>query len=99
MEQWPGHKRTIQSASFGLFGSRANGVAKASSDVNIGLERMPANGRHDWALGNYAALGSRWRADLEAIVGCHVSLVPMIPGNEGDIVIRMTGDRLWQWRA
>jgi hypothetical protein len=22
------------------------------------------------ALGNYAALGSRWRADLEAIVGC-----------------------------
>jgi hypothetical protein len=36
------------------------------------------------------------RADLEAIVGCHVSLVPMVPGNEGDIVIRMTGDRLWQ---
>jgi len=73
MEQWPGHKRTIQSASFGLFGSRANGVAKASSDVNIGLVRMPANGKHDWALGNYAALGSRWRADFEAIVGCHVS--------------------------
>jgi hypothetical protein len=86
MEQWPGHRRTIQSASFGY-------------DVNIGLVRMPANGKHDWALGNYAALGSRWRADLEAIVGCHVSLVPMIPGNEGDIVIRMTGDRLWQRRA
>jgi predicted nucleotidyltransferase len=65
-----------------LFGSRANGDAKASSDVNIGLVRMPANGKHDCALGNYAALGSRWRADLEAIVGCHVSLVPMILGNE-----------------
>jgi hypothetical protein len=70
--------------------------AKASSDVDIGLVLMPANGRHNWALGNYAALGSRWRADLEAIVDCHVSLVPMIPGNEGDIEIRMTGDRLWQ---
>jgi hypothetical protein len=29
-------------------------------------------------------------------VDCHVSLVPMVPGNEGDIIIRMTGDRLWQ---
>jgi predicted nucleotidyltransferase len=79
-----------------LFGSRAKGEAKAGSDVDIGLVLMPANGKHDWALGNYAALGSRWRADLETIVGCHVSLVPMIPGNEGDIEIRMTGDRVWQ---
>jgi hypothetical protein len=66
--------------------------------VDIGLVLMPAKGKHDWALGNYAALGSRWRTDLEAIVGCHVSLVPMVPGSEGDIVIRMTGDRLWQRR-
>jgi hypothetical protein len=36
------------------------------------------------------------RADLEATVGRHVSLVPMVPGNEGDTVIRMTGERLWQ---
>ena len=79
-----------------LFGNRAKGVASASSDVDIGLVLMPAKGKHDWALGNYAALGSRWRADLEAIVGCHVSLVPMVAGSEGDIVIRMTGDRLWQ---
>ena len=80
-----------------LFGNRAKGVASASSDVDIGLVLMPAKGKHDWALGNYA-LGSHWRADLEAIVGCHVSLVPMVPGSEGDIVIRMTGDRLWQRR-
>jgi hypothetical protein len=78
------------------FGSRAKGEARARSD--IGLVLMPADGRHDWALGNYAALRARCRADLEAIVGCHVSLVPMVPGNEGDIVIRMTGDRLWQRR-
>jgi hypothetical protein len=79
-----------------LFGSRMQGSAKASGDVDIGLVLMNAHGKHDWALGNYAALGSRWRSDLEAIVGCHVSLAPMIPGSEGDIVIRMTGDRLWQ---
>jgi hypothetical protein len=51
-----------------LFGNRAKGVANASSDVDIGLVLMPAKGKHDWALGNYAALGSRWRADLETIV-------------------------------
>jgi predicted nucleotidyltransferase len=79
-----------------LFGSRAKGEAKAGSDVDIGLVLMPANGKHDWALGNYAALGKQWQTQLESIVGCHVSLVPMVPGNEGDIVIRMTGDRLWQ---
>jgi hypothetical protein len=48
--------------------------------VGIGLVLMPAKAKHDWALGNYAALGSRWRADLESIVGCHVSLVPMVAG-------------------
>jgi predicted nucleotidyltransferase len=56
-----------------LFGSRAKGEAKASSDVDIGLVLMPAKGKHDWALGNYAALGSRWRADLEAIVSAAMS--------------------------
>jgi predicted nucleotidyltransferase len=35
-----------------LFGSRAKGVANASSDVDIGLVLMPAKGKHDWALGN-----------------------------------------------
>jgi hypothetical protein len=78
------------------FGIRVNGVAKAGSDVDIGLVLMPAKDKHDWAWGNFVALGSRWRAELEAIVGCHVSLMPMGAGNEGDIVIRMTGDRLWQ---
>jgi predicted nucleotidyltransferase len=79
-----------------LFGSRAKGDAHDGSDVDFGLVLMPAVGKHDWALGNYAELGAHWRTDLEAIVGRHVSLVPMLPGNEGDAVVRMTGYRLWQ---
>jgi predicted nucleotidyltransferase len=31
-----------------LFGSRSNGAAKASTDVDIGLVLMPARGKHDW---------------------------------------------------
>jgi hypothetical protein len=69
--------------------------AHPDSDVDVGLVLIPATGDHDWALGNYAALGERWRSELESIVGRHVSLVPMLSGNEGDAVIRSTGVRLW----
>jgi predicted nucleotidyltransferase len=79
-----------------LFGSRAKGKAEHGSDVDIGLVLMPANGKHDWALGNFYALESEWKAELEAIVGRHVSVTAMIAGNQGDIEIRMTGERLWQ---
>ena len=68
----------------------------AASDVDIGLALMPANGDHDWALGAYAAMQDDWQAELEALVGRHVSLVAMLPGNKGDEVIRSTGVCLWQ---
>jgi hypothetical protein len=35
---------------------------------------MPAKGNHDWAFGNYTALGDKWQAELEAIVERYVSL-------------------------
>jgi hypothetical protein len=35
---------------------------------------MPAKGKHDWAFGNYSALGDKWQAELGEIVGRHVSL-------------------------
>jgi len=79
-----------------LFGSRAKGTARIDSDVDLGLALMPAKRRHDWAFGNYVALHSVWRAELETIVQCHVSLVPMMPGNEGDEIIRSTGICLWE---
>jgi hypothetical protein len=30
---------------------------------------MPPKGKHDWALGNYFALESEWKRQLEEIVG------------------------------
>jgi hypothetical protein len=79
-----------------LFGSRGpKGGARAASDVDIGVALMPAIGDHDWALGNFAALGKEWQRELKAIVGRHVSLVPMVAGNDGDKEIRSTGIRLW----
>jgi predicted nucleotidyltransferase len=80
-----------------LFGSRGpKGGATVASDVDIGLALMPANGDHDWALGNYAAMQEDWQAELEAMVQRHVSLVAMLPGNEGDREIRSTGVCLWK---
>jgi predicted nucleotidyltransferase len=80
-----------------LFGSRGpKGGAHMGSDVDIGIALMPKIDDHDWAFGDYAFLGSKWRANLEAIVQRHVSLQAMIAGNEGDEVIRSTGVCLWQ---
>lgn len=79
-----------------LFGSRAKGTAKIDSDVDLGLALMLAKRRHDWAFGNYVALHSVWRAELKALVRCDVSLVPMVPGNEGDEIIRSMGICLWE---
>jgi len=82
-----------------LFGSRGpKGGARTDSDIDLGLVMMPKIGNHDWAVGNYAALVGQWRADLEAILERHVSLVPMIEGNDGNAHVRTTGECLWRRR-
>jgi hypothetical protein len=78
-----------------LFGSRGpKGGATVASDVDVGLALMPAIG--DRALGAYAAMQDDWQAELETIVGRHVSLVAMLAGNAGDKEIRTTGACVWQ---
>lgn len=80
-----------------LFGSRGpKGGARIPSDVDIGIVLMPKIGDHDWALGDYAAIGKTWQAELERIVGTHVSLEPMVPNCKADAIIRSTGMCLWK---
>jgi predicted nucleotidyltransferase len=58
-----------------LFGSRVkNSAAGEDSDVDLMLVLMPPRKKHDWAFGNYMVLKPKWNAELEAIVGRHVSL-------------------------
>jgi predicted nucleotidyltransferase len=78
-----------------LFGSRATGRPRPESDVDLALALMPANGKHDWAFGNYVALHGEWKGQLEAIVGRHVSLEAISPGTAPDKMVRETGRRLW----
>ena len=63
-----------------LFGSRARGDAREDSDVDIALALMPPDGKTDWALGAYYRFDREWKQQLEAIVGRHVSLEPLVPG-------------------
>lgn len=79
-----------------LFGSRARGTARVNSVVDIGLAFTPVNRTTDRAFENYVTLYSQWLSELEAIVQCTVSLVPLIPGDEGDAIIRATGICLWE---
>ena len=69
----PGRRRTIRFASFGYSAAGRRATPRPPSDVDIGLVLMPADGKHDWALGNYAVLGKQWRnfTEIESIVGCH----------------------------
>jgi len=86
-------------AEIWLFGSRAKNRARSDSDVDLGLVLQLAEGSHDWALGNYLAVGNGWRQDLEAIVGRHVSL-ELFPRDgeplpETMIEARATAIRVW----
>jgi hypothetical protein len=38
---------------------------------------------HDWALGNYVALGDQWQRDLANMLGRHVSLECVTPDEPG----------------
>jgi hypothetical protein len=80
-----------------VFGSRGpKALATADSDLDVGIVLAPPKDKTDWAFGNYMALGDGWQADLAALVGRHVSLQAMLPGNKGDVEIRSTGERIWQ---
>ena len=79
-----------------IFGSRAKGLARPDSDVDIGLALVPAKGKDDWALGAYFALESEWKRELEAIADRRVSLQAMVPDTKADTVVRETGIQLWK---
>jgi predicted nucleotidyltransferase len=87
-----------------LFGSRATGQSRPDSDVDLALALMPPKGKHDWALGNYFALESKWKRQLEEIVGRHVSLQPLVPDSDLVEIVRTSGVLLWSrgpklWRG
>ena len=82
-----------------LYGSRTKGTAGPDSDVEIAVSLMPAQGGHDWALGDYLALSPVWQRTLEAIVGRHVSLTAILPDTPGDTEVRTTGILLWRRAA
>lgn len=78
-----------------LFGSRAQGCALLESDFDLAIALAPPDGEHNWALGNYTALGDDWQRELAAIVGRNVSLEAIEANSEGDTAVRSTGVRLW----
>jgi predicted nucleotidyltransferase len=79
-----------------LFGSRATGGSQPDSDVDLAIALMPADGSHDWALGNFFSLHKKqWQPELESIVGRHVSLEAIIPGTDEDASVRRVGALLW----
>jgi hypothetical protein len=52
-----------------LYSGAISPSSRPDSDVDLALALMPPKGKHDWALGNYFALESEWKRQLEEIVG------------------------------
>jgi predicted nucleotidyltransferase len=93
LRSWASNNSSVRELC--LFGSRATGQSRPDSDVDIALALAPAAGRTDWALGNYFALHSSWKQELEAIVGRHVSLEAIVPDTREDEAVRRCGALLW----
>jgi predicted nucleotidyltransferase len=90
-------KRTRAVTELWLFGSRAKGTSKATSDVDIAVALAPAIGDHNWALGDYVALSEKtWKPELCAIVGRPISFGAITPGDEMDVEVRSTGKLIWE---
>ena|SRR5271167_2387994 len=78
-----------------LFGSRAKGTSRFESDTDIAVALIPAQGKHNWAYGNYVDQKPQWKEQLETIVGCEVDLCLILPGTSLDLEVRTTGRLLW----
>jgi predicted nucleotidyltransferase len=79
-----------------LFGSRAKGTARPNSDIDIAIEMMPADGKHNWALANYVEFFEIWKAELRDAVNWPVSLIAIGPSFDMDSEVRETGICLWR---
>jgi predicted nucleotidyltransferase len=93
MRAWASANESVR--ELWLFGSRATGQSRPDSDVDLAVALMPPKGKHDWALGNFVAFDSEWKRQLEEIVGRHVSLEPLVPGEGADAMVRESGCCLW----
>jgi predicted nucleotidyltransferase len=71
-----------------VFCSRADGTSRSGSDIDIGVGLMPPKGTHDWAFGNWQALGDQWQRDLINMLGRHVSLENITPEAPGSAKVK-----------
>jgi hypothetical protein len=67
--------RLVHGCLWRLQASRC-GRSREDSAVDLALA-LPPVGKHDWAMGNYFAHESKWKRQLEAIVGRDVSIAPL----------------------
>jgi predicted nucleotidyltransferase len=63
-----------------LFGSRAKGISRPDSDVDVGIYLMPPASGSDWALATYTKVGDQWQRELAGLLERSVSLEAVTPG-------------------
>jgi predicted nucleotidyltransferase len=89
IKEWA--ERTPSIRAVWLFGSRAKGTSDQESDVDLAIYLMPPDGKTNWALGVYTALGDQWQRELASVIGRCVSLEAVIPGTPEEVEIHALG--------
>ena len=89
-------ERTKAVAEVWLFGSRAKGTWRPESDIDLIIQLMPPIGNHDWAAGDYSALGDAWQGTLGTLLEWSVSLIAFGPGIDEETDIRETAILIWK---
>jgi predicted nucleotidyltransferase len=93
LKRWAGSNDSIH--QLWLFGSRAKGTSRSDSDIDIAVEMMPPDGKHNWALANYVQFFDDWKEELRRAVDWPVSLTAIGPNFDMDAEVRKTGVCLW----
>lgn len=93
LSRWVETKNAV--SALWLFGSRARGSERDDSDYDFALELMPEKGMHDWAFGDFTALGDQWKLELALIVEAEVSVIPFREDLPMKFDPRTNGVMLW----
>lgn len=94
LRSWAARNESI--SELWVFGSRAHGIPRPFSDIDIAVALMPPQGKHDPAYTAFHFSFDEWKVELRTILDWDVNLAAIGRDFPMDLEVRTTGIRLWR---